>query len=93
MNKCIFSYEKITLRKNEKLVSNEQEVANLFKIYFSNILTTLNISYWSPNLTIVEVNDSNVYYPKYFSQPNIIKIGETFKHYNLFYFNHVSPPN
>ena len=91
VNKCIFSYEKITLRNNEKLVSNEQEVANLFNNYFSNILLTLNISYWSPNLSIVEVNDPNAYYPKYFSHPSIIKIRETFKHDNLFYFNHVSP--
>ena len=91
VNKCILSNEKITLRNNEKVVSNEQEVANLFNNYFSNILSTLNISYWNPDLSVVEVfNHPNIFYPKYYNHPSISKIRETFKHDDLFYFNHVS---
>ena len=73
------------------MVSNEHEVANIFNTYFSNILSTLNISHWKPNLLLSEEFDNNLLYPNYSSHPSILKIKEVYKHEILFNFKHVTP--
>ena len=46
VGKSILTNERVTLYNNGMLISNEHDVAHIFNSYFTNILSTLNITHW-----------------------------------------------
>ena len=88
-NKVDFSNERISLLENGELVSEESRVAQIFNSHFANILSTLNITQW--NKIPPSVNDHTLIYPEYSNHPSIIKIKQSLKDSDFFYFKHVEP--
>ena len=83
--------EKITLVDNEKIITNDKEIAKVLNDFFSNIIKTLNIPKKDHTYSIVE----NVRDPtlkailNYHKHPSILAIKRKLKSGPVFTFNHV----
>ena len=83
--------EKITLVDNEKIITNDKEIAKVLNEFFSNIIKTLNIPKKDHIDSIVE----NVRDPtlkailKYCKYPSILAIKRGIKSGPVFTFNHI----
>ena len=84
--------EKITLVDNEKIITNDKEIAKVLNDFFSNIIKTLNIPKKDHTDSIVE----NVRDPtlkailKYRKHPSILAIKRKLKSGPVFTFNHIT---
>ena len=84
--------EKITLVDNEKIITNDKEIAKVLNDFFSNIIKTLNIPKKDHTDSIVE----NVRDPtlkailKYRKHPSILAIKRKLKSGSVFTFNHIT---
>ena len=84
--------EKITLVGNEKITTNDKEIAKVLNDFFSNIIKTLNIPKKDHTDSIVE----NVRDPtlkailKYRKHPSILAIKRKLKSGPVFTFNHIT---
>ena len=87
-----FNNEKITLVDNEKIITNDMEIAKALNDFFSNIIKTLNIPKKDHTDLIVE----NVRDPalkamlKYLKHPSILAIKRKLKSGPVFTFNHIT---
>ena len=86
------SREKITLVKNEKVISDDMEVANTLKNYFSNVVKNLNI----PEKFVTDsLRQSLSRHPtlnailKYKNHPSMRAIKRFSQRFSTFYFSHV----
>ena len=83
--------EKITLVDNEKIITNDKEIAKVLNDFFSNIIKTLNIPKKDHTDSIVE----NVRDPtfkailKYRKHPSILAIKRRIKSGPVFILNHI----
>ena len=90
-NKYVNS-KKITLANNEKIITNDKEIAKVLNDFFSNIIKTLNIPKKDHTDSIVE----NVRDPtlkailKYRKHPSILAIKRRIKSSPVFTLNHIT---
>ena len=91
VNKSITANERLVLNNDGMLMSNEYDVVRIFNLYFSNILSTLDITHWNPINLISRVSNSNLLYPEYNNHPSIIKIKNYYRYEEKFKFKHVEP--
>ena len=84
---------KITLSKNEKLIINDQQCAEVFNNYFSSIIEELNIPIDQNLLNDTPLFDDPIIAAvhKHERHPSILKIKEKFKKHDLFSFYHDNP--
>ena len=87
-NKAIISQNRIFLEENERLITNESEIASKFNDYFRNVVKSLNLHTWHPTHSITSNGD--LLYPDFQLHPSIMKIREHFKVENEFNFSHTS---
>ena len=86
--------EKITLIENGKILSNDEEIAECYNYYFTNITDSLDID---PLLKVVheqQTIDQMVLrvIDKYKDHPSIVVIKQHVRtNYTIFEFSHVSP--
>ena len=84
--------EKITLVDNEKIITNDKEIAKVLNDFFSNIIKTLNILKKDHTDSIVQ----NVRNPtlkailKYLKHPSILAIKRRINSGPVFTFNHIT---
>ena len=89
-NKFVNS-ETITLVHNEKIITNDKEIAKLLNDFFSNIIETLNI----PQKNHTDSINENVRDPtlkailKYCKHPSILGIKRKIESCPVFTFNHI----
>ena len=84
--------EKITLVDNEKIITNDKEIAKVLNDFCSNIIKTLNIPKKDHTDCIVEnVKDPTLKaVSKYRKYPSILAIKRKLKSGLLFTFNHIT---
>ena len=94
----LFSYKskasnKITLSKNEKLITNDQKSAEVFNNYFNSIVEELNIPIDQNLLNNASFFDDPIIAAvrKYERHPSILQIKEKLKKHDLFSFYHPNP--
>ena len=88
-NLSLLIKSQIVLVENEKVVSENEEIAYLFNTYFNDITKGLNIERWpisNPPCKDLLVNAIR----KYEMHPSILKIKSVFKSIRPFDFNFVS---
>ena len=88
LNKFV-NNEKITLVDNEKIITNDKEIAKVLNDFFSNIIKTLNIPKKDHTDSIVE-NPTLKAILKYRKHPSILAIKRKLKSGPVFTFNHVT---
>ena len=82
-----FSRKKMVLVENEKIVSNDQEVADTMNIFFSNIVNNLNISgYKAEHFSDDNQNHILNIICKYKDHPSIIRLREVINIEQRFHF-------
>ena len=84
--------EKITLVDNEKIITNDKEIAKILNDFFSNIIKTLSIPKKDHTDSIVE-NDRDPTLKailKYRKHPSILAIKRRIKSSLVFTFNHIT---
>ena len=88
-SKSITNTERIMLKENGLVVTEDEKVANIFNEYFTNITKTLDIPSWNhPN--IYEQDPITCAVLKYRSHPSIIAIKQSYSS-AIFNFENVSP--
>ena len=89
-NKFSPDNDRICLKNNDLLITNEKEIAGLFNIYFANIITNLNLIPWKPdNVYDTHTNYLSIY-PEFCTHPSIVKINENYGRY-VFNFDLLEP--
>ena len=83
---------KITLVDNEKIITNDKEIAKGFKYFFSNIIKNLNIPQKNYSDSIIEnVKDPTIKaILKYRKHPSVLAITRKTKSGPVFTFNHIT---
>ena len=82
-NKSGGNNERVTLEHNGRMINDEDQVANIFNIYFVNIVKSLNLPQWTLQSDIkLGNNNFGNFVDKYKNHPSIIFINEKFKDAN-----------
>ena len=79
-------------RNDGLLITDDSDIAQEFNSYFTNILSTLNISYWKPE-NYVNVNSVPLdsLFPMYKNHLSILKMKSNLSNNSLFNFKHIEP--
>ena len=80
--------QKINLVENEKVISEESELVEIFRDYFENIVENLNIK--RLNLSHLHTDPALNIIKKFELHPNIFKIKDNIKQTTSFSFHSVS---
>ena len=90
-NKYVNS-EKITLANNEKIITNDKEIAKVLNDFLSNIIKNLNIPQKNhTNLIIEIITDSTLKATlKYCKHSSVLEIKRQTKSDTVFTFNHIT---
>ena len=82
--------DRICIKNNDVMITDEKEIAGLLNIYFANITKNLNLHPWKPqNLSFT--NSKNSYlYPEFCTHPSVVKINEHYRD-KIFNFELVEP--
>ena len=76
------------LLEGDKLIQNEEEIANIFVEYFNHITDDLGITKWKPNILCHSINEI---IRKYDNHPSILKIKQSVNQDSTFKFSHIFP--
>ena len=90
-NKFVNS-ERITLVDNDKIITNDKEIAKVLSDFFSNIIKTLNIPQKNYTDLIIENARDSILKAilKYRKHPSILAIKAKTKSGPVFIFNHIT---
>ena len=79
--------------ENDKILSNDKEIAECFKNYFSDVTRSLDIKEWpTPDDNAIFYDDVDKAINKYKNHPSIVKIKEkNGSDSENFKFHHVTP--
>ena len=82
--------DRICLKNDDILITDEKEIAGSFNFYFANITSNLNLNPWKPkNLSCINIYNSYMY-PEFSTHPSVIKINENYRD-KIFDFKLVEP--